>query len=257
MIDPDSPDFVASFARGLTVIRSFGRENPRQTLTQVAERTGMTRAAARRFLLTLCALGYARSDGKHYELAPQVMEIGYTYLQSLSVTETIHPFLLQVTDRLQESSSAAVLDGEDVVYVARSAARHRVMAISLSIGARLPAHCSSMGQALLAHLEPSRLAHFLRTAKLERYTDNTITDPALLALRLKEVREQGWALCNQELEVGLCSVAVPLHDRHGHVTLAMNVSGQATRVSIETLKRDYLPVLQSAAAAFEATQRLR
>jgi len=257
MIDQDSPDFVSSFARGLTVIRSFGSDAPRQTLTEVAERTGMTRATARRFLLTLCALGYARSDGKYYELAPQVMEIGYTYLRSLSITDAIHPFLLQVTEQLQESCSAAVLDENSVVYVARSAARHRVMALSLSIGARLPAHCSSMGLVLLAHLEPSHLAHFLRTARLERYTDNTITDPALLALRLQEVREQGWAICNQELEIGLRSVAVPVRDRHGNVTLAMNASGQATRISIEALQQDYLPVLQEAAAEFEKTQKLR
>lgn len=257
MIDQDSPDFVASFARGLSVIRSFGGDAPRQTLTEVAERTGMTRAAARRFLLTLCSLGYAHSDGKYYELTPQLLEIGYTYLQSLSIAETIHPILMQVTDQLQESCSAAVLDGENVTYVARSAARHRVMTLSLSIGARLPAHCTSMGQVLLAHLEPSRLSHFLRTAQLDRYTNNTITDPVLLEARLKDVREQGWALCNQELEIGLCSVAVPLHDRFGNVTLSMNVSGQATRVSPEMLRHDYLPVLQAAAAEFEKIQKLR
>ncbi|SBV99731.1 Pca regulon regulatory protein [uncultured Alphaproteobacteria bacterium] len=256
MIEPDSPDFVSSFARGLAVIRSFGAETPRQTLTEVAERTGMTRAAARRFLLTLAALGYAHSDGKHYALAPQILELGYSYLSSLSLTEALQPFLAGVTETLKESSSAAVLDGADVTYVARSAARHRVIAVNLAIGARLPAHATSMGQVLLAHLEPQRLQHFLRTTPLERYTDNTLTDPADLAARLDRVRAQGWALCDGELEIGLRSVAVPVRGRDGRVTLAINVSTQASRASVEALQRDYLSVLQDAAAAFEKTLHL-
>jgi IclR family transcriptional regulator, pca regulon regulatory protein len=256
MIDQDSPDFVTSFARGLAVIRSFGVETPRQTLTEVAEHTGMTRAAARRFLLTLQALGYARSDGKHYELSPQILEIGYAYLSSLSLTETIQPFLARVTETLRESSSAAVLDGADVTYVARSAARHRVMTVSLAVGARLPAHATSMGQVLLAYLDPQRLQHFLRTTHLDRYTDNTLTKPIDLSERLERVRTQGWSLCDGELEVGLRSVAVPVHDRNGAVTIAMNVSTQASRVSVEALQRDYLPVLQSAASDFEKTLKL-
>ncbi len=251
MIEPDSPDFVTSFARGLTVIRSFGFDTPRQTLTEVAERTGMTRAASRRFLLTLCALGYARTDGKYYELSPQVLEIGYSYLSSLSITETIQPFLAGITETLKESSSAAVLDGGDVTYVARSAARHRVMTVSLAVGARLPAHATSMGQVLLAHLEPQKLQHFFRTTRLERFTDNTLTTPADLTERLARVRAQGWSLCDGELEIGLRSVAVPIHDRNGAVSIAMNVSTQATRVSVEALRRDYLPVLQDAAAQLE------
>lgn len=256
MIDQDSPDFVTSFARGLAVIRSFGVETPRQTLTEVAEQTGMTRAAARRFLLTLSALGYARSDGKYYELSPQILEIGYAYLSSLSLTETIQPFLARVTETLKESCSAAVLDGADVTYVARSAARHRVMTVSLAVGARLPAHATSMGQVLLAYLDPLRLQHFLRTTKLERYTDNTLTKPIDLTERLERIRTQGWTLCDGELEIGLRSVAVPIHDRNGAVAIAMNVSTQASRVSVEALQRDYLPVLQSAAADFEKTLKL-
>lgn len=253
MIEPDSPDFVTSFARGLAVIRSFGTETPRQTLTEVAERTGMTRAAARRFLLTLAALGYARSDGKYFTLSPQILELGYSYLSALSLPEALQPHLAGVTEILKESSSAAVLDGADVTYVARSAARHRVVAISLAIGARLPAHATSMGQVLLAHLEPQRLQHFLNTTHLERYTDNTLTSPVDLAARLDRVRAQGWGLCDGELEIGLRSVAVPIRDRNGRVSLSINVSTHASRVSVEALQRDYLPVLQNAAAAFERT----
>jgi len=256
MIEKDSPDFVSSFARGLAVIRTFGHETPRQTLTEVAERAGMARAASRRFLLTLCAMGYARTDGKYFELTPQILEIGYSYLSSLSLTDTLLPFLRRVTETLQESSSAAVLDGEYVVYVARSAARHRVMAFTLSVGAKLPAHCTSMGQALLAYLPPEELSRFLAEAKLEGYTPGTITSPDELRARLAEVRERGWAQCNEELEIGLRSVAVPIHDRYGAVNLAMNVSVQAMRVPADVLIRDYLPVLQESAAAFERTQRL-
>ena len=257
MIDQDAPEFVASFARGLSVIRSFDHDTPRQTLTETAERTGMARAAARRFLLTLCALGYARTDGKYFELTPKVLDLGYSYLSSLGLSEMLMPYLRRVTDAVQESSSAAVLDGEDVVYVARSAARHRVMAISLAVGARLPAHCSSMGQVLLAHLEPAHLARFLKTAKLQRYTETTLTTPEALEARLREVRGQGWSMCDQELEIGLRSVAVAVRDPKGAVNLAMNVSVQATRVSTEILLRDYLPVLRDAAAAFEDVRSLR
>ena len=257
MIDQDAPEFVASFARGLSVIRSFDHDTPRQTLTETAERTGMARAAARRFLLTLCALGYARTDGKYFELTPKVLDLGYAYLSSLGLSEMLMPYLRRVTDAVQESSSAAVLDGEDVVYVARSAARHRVMAISLAVGARLPAHCSSMGQVLLAYLEPAQLSRFLKIAKLQRYTDTTLTTPEALEARLREVRARGWSMCDQELEIGLRSVAVAVHDPKGAVNLAINVSVQATRVSTEILLRDYLPVLQDAAKAFEDVRSLR
>ena len=257
MIDQDAPEFISSFARGLAVIRTFGSDSARQTLTEVAEQVGITRATARRFLLTLCALGYARTDGKYFELTPQVLEIGYSYLSSLSISETIQPYLRQVTERLRESSSAAVLDGDHVVYVARSAARHRVMAIGLAVGARLPAHCTSMGLVLLAHLDSVRLSQYLETARLERHTDTTTTTPAVLLERLKAVRECGYALCNEELEVGLRSIAVPLHDNEGKVSIAMNVSAQAVRVSTDVLVKDYLPVLKEAAGAFEITQKFR
>jgi len=257
MIDQEAPEFVASFARGLSVIRSFDHDTPRQTLSEVAERTGMARAAARRFLLTLCALGYARTDGKLFELTPKVLDLGYSYLSSLGLSDMLLPYLRRVTDTLQESSSAAVLDGEDIVYVARSAARHRVMAISLAVGARLPAHCSSMGQVLLANLEPAELGRFLKTAKLQRYTDATLTTPEALERRLQDVRTRGWSMCDQELELGLRSVAVAVRDPKGAVALAMNVSVQATRVSTDVLLRDYLPVLQDAATAFEDLRRLQ
>ncbi|MAM74693.1 IclR family transcriptional regulator C-terminal domain-containing protein [uncultured Tistrella sp.] len=257
MIDPDSPDFVASFARGLSVVRAFGAEAPRQTLSEVAERTGLTRAAARRFLLTLEALGYARSDGKYFELTPMVLELGFSYLSSLDMTEAIQPWLRRVSDTLGESCSAAVLDGIDIIYVARAAARHRILAISLNVGARLPAWCTSMGQVLLANLPPARRNMLLRDISFEPRTPHSLGDMKSLGDRLALVRDQGYAIADQELELGLRSIAVPLHDRTGVVVAAMNVSAQAARVSVEMLEREYLPVLLDAARQFEATERVR
>lgn len=257
MIDEDAPEFVASFARGLTVIRAFGADSPRQTLTEVAERTGMARAAARRFLLTLVSLGYARSDGKRFELTPKVLDLGYAYMSSLSLPEMLQPYLRRVAEAVGESSSAAALEGEEVIYIARSSARQRVMSINLPVGARLPAHCTSMGHVLLAHLDPGRLQKALLGLRFERYTGATLTTSEALRQRLLEVRERGWALCDQELEIGLRSVAVPVRDAAGQVTLAMNVSVQAARVSAEALVQDFLPVLREAAAEFESVRGRR
>lgn len=257
MIDEDAPEFVASFARGLAVICAFGADAPRQTLTEVAERTGMTRAAARRFLLTLVALGYARTDGKRFELTPKVLDIGYAYMSSLGLAETLQPYLRRVAEAAGESSSAAALDGEDVIFIARCTARHRVMTINLPVGARLPAHCTSMGQVLLAYLDPERRTHAVRGLRLDRHTEATLTSAEALMARLDDVRARGWALCDEEMEIGLRSVAVPVRDAHGLVTLAINLSVQSARVSAEILVRDYLPILRAAAVEFESIRGRR
>jgi IclR family pca regulon transcriptional regulator len=251
MIDADSPDFVTSFARGLAVIRAFGPGARRLTLTEVAERTDMTRAAARRFLLTLVALGYARSDGKYFELTPSVMEIGYAYLSSIDLWEALQPDLADVTEKLHESCSASVLDGTEIVYVARSASRHRVISIGLSVGSRLPAHATAMGQVLLAALGEDGLDAYLAEAVLARFTEKTVSDAAALRARLETVAHQGYAIADQELEYGLRSLAVPLRGRDGAALAAMNVSVHAGRVGAETLAASYLPVLRAAAAHCE------
>jgi IclR family pca regulon transcriptional regulator len=247
MIDAESPDFVASFARGLAVIRAFGPGARRLTLTEVASRAEITRAAARRFLLTLAALDYARSDGKYFELTPRIMEIGYAYLSSIELWDSLQPDLERVTETVQESCSASVLDGAEIVYVARSASRHRVMSIGLGIGTRLPAHATAMGQVLLAGLGPEDLAAYLARGPLARFTGNTLTDPADLKARLAEVTRQGYAIVDQELEYGLRALAVPLRGRDGQAIAAMNVSVHAERVGAEALVASYLPVLRSAA----------
>src|SRR6185295_4620622 len=166
----------------------------------------------RRFLLTLCALGYARGDGRHFELTPRLLEIGYAYLASLEFWELLQPALDEVTLRLNESSSAAVLDGEEVVYVARSASRQRIIGVALSVGTRLPAHATSMGQVLLASLLPAELDRYFRAARPARFTAKTRVSRREIEARLEEVRRQGYALSDQELEEGLRSLAVPLHD---------------------------------------------
>src|SRR5262245_11199151 len=198
-----NPEFVASFARGLDVIRCFGPDHRRQTLTEVAERTGLTRATARRFLLTLAELGLARSDGKYFELTPAVLDLGHAYLSSLNVWDALQPALDAVPRDLDESSSAAVRSGTEIRDIARAASRHRILSINLRIGTRLPAHATSMGQVLIAQSEPAATSAYFRQAKLRSFTPHTLAGREALTARLAQVRQQGYAVCDQELEEGL------------------------------------------------------
>jgi IclR family pca regulon transcriptional regulator len=211
----------------------------------------MPRAASRRFLLTLCALGYARTDGKHFELTANVLELGYTYLASLHVWDAIGPYLAEVTETINESCSVAVLEGDQIVYVARSASRERILSIRLGVGARLPAHATSMGHALLADLEPPVLEQYLHAARLQALTKKTLTDRSALTARLRKVRVQGYALADQELEEGLRSLAVPIRDRAARAVAAMNVGVNAARVPASVVLEQYLPVLRKAALRCE------
>ncbi len=242
-----NPEFVASFARGLDVIRSFGPDHRRQTLTEIAEKTGLTRATARRFLLTLAELGLARSDGKYFELTPAVLDLGHAYLSSLNVWDALQPSLDAVSRDLDESSSAAVLQGTEVIYIARAASRHRILSIGLRVGTRLPAHATSMGQVLIAFGEPATRAVYFRQANLRRFTAHTLTTRQDLEARIEAVHAQGYAICDQELEEGLRSMAVPVGNRRGTTLAAINVSSQAARTSVEDMLRVFLPRLQVAA----------
>ena len=196
-----SSDFVRSLARGLDVIKAFGPENPQMTLSEVARATGLTRAAARRFLLTLAALGYVRSDGRDFSLRPKVLELGYAYLAGLSLNEVAAPHLEDLVAQTRESSSVAVLDGEEIVYVVRVPTK-RIMAASISVGTRFPAHATSMGRVLLAHLPDDQLEAYLKNARLERITKRTVTDPERLSELLRTVRAQGYAMTDQEARGG-------------------------------------------------------
>jgi IclR family pca regulon transcriptional regulator len=166
-------EFVQGLERGLAVIRSFSAEAPSLTIAQVAERTELTRAAARRYLMTLEALGYVLQDGDRFSLTPRLLDLGFTYLSTLDVTSVAQPFMEQVTDALHESCSVSVLDNHDIVYIARRAAK-RIMSINLAVGSRLPAHATSMGKVLLAHLPPDELAHYFASVEREPLTANTI-----------------------------------------------------------------------------------
>jgi IclR family transcriptional regulator, pca regulon regulatory protein len=238
-------DFVQSLERGLAVIRSFDADHPELTLSEVASRTGLTRATSRRLLLTLAELGYVSTNGRRFSLTPRVLDVGYAYLSSLNVQQIAQPYLEALSERVHESVSVTVLDGADIVYVARVPTK-RIMTISLGLGSRLPAYCTSMGRVLLAELATDDLGDAL-PARLERHTEHTITSPADLAVALKQVRAQGWALVDQELEIGLRSVAAPLRDGSSRALAAMNISTQVTRTPVEQIHDQLVPDLVATA----------
>jgi IclR family pca regulon transcriptional regulator len=240
-------EFVASLARGLSVIQAFSRKQPRATLTEVARSTNLSRATARRVLHTLVSLGYARCDGRTFELTPKVLDIGYAYLSSLDIASIAEPAMEALVEQTSESCSAAVLDGAEIVYVAR-VPTHRIMTISLGLGSRLPAHATSMGRVLLAELEPDHVRQALGPGPYAACTSRTITDPDALAEELTRIRRQGWAVVDQELEDGIRSVAVPLRNGNGQAVAALNVSSHAGRVSLDTIRRRFLPALTATAA---------
>lgn len=235
VLKPGDRDYVGALAAGLEVLQAFDAEHPRMTLSEVAARTGMDRAKARRFLLTLHALGFVKRSGRQFELTPRVLQLGYAYQASNQYRAVIQQYLEDITAELGESSSLAVLDGEDVVYVVRSSARHRLMAITLSVGTRLPAAYTSMGRVLLAQLPEAELEAFLARVKLEAFTAFSITDVKALNRDIAKVREQGYSIVDQELDSGLRSVAVPVFAGNGELLGAINISTNAARVDIETL----------------------
>ncbi len=233
------------------MIRAFDQAHPELTLSEVAVRTGVTRAVARRFLLTLASLGYVRSDGRFFSLTARVLELGYAYLSSLSLPEVAESHLEALVNEVNESSSISVLDGHDVVYVARVPVS-RIMTVSISVGTRFPAYATSMGRVLLAGLPEPELAEYLASVSMEPLTARTVTSVDTLRAEVAKARTQGWALVNQELEEGLRALAAPVRDRTGRVIAAVNVSAHASRASLEVMRRDLLPPLLKTAARIEA-----
>ncbi len=246
----ERPQSLQSLERGIAVIQVFSRERPALTLSEVARLTGITRATARRILLTLEEVGHVRSDGRLFSLTPRVLTLGWAYLSSLNLWETAQPVMEELAQRTNESCSAATLDLPDIVYVARVPTR-RIMTISLGVGSRLPACCTGMGRVLLADLPGDELDAFLAEAELERFTERTITDRARLREFIENVRENGWALMDQELELGLRSVAAPLRVG-GRTIAALNVAVAAPRVALDELRGAILPELLSAAERISA-----
>jgi IclR family pca regulon transcriptional regulator len=251
---PKSADFVQSLERGLLVIRAFDAEHRELGLSDVARIAGLTRAAARRFLLTLVKLGYMNFSDGRFSLSPRVLELGYAYLSSLTLPEVAQPHMEALVASVNESSSISVLDDTDIVYVARVPTR-RIMSITLSVGTRLPAYATSMGRVLLAALPDVELESRLARIDVRPLSARTIGDVAALRGVLERVRRQGWAAVDQELEAGLRSLAVPIHDASGSVIAALNVSVHATRGSMAILRRDFLPLAQQAAVAIEGDLR--
>jgi IclR family transcriptional regulator, pca regulon regulatory protein len=251
---PRERHFVQSLDRGLAVIRALGEAGRGQTLADVARATGLTRAAARRFLLTLVDLGYARADGRLFTLTPRALELGYAYLSSLGLPEVAQPHLQKLVERVGESSSVSVLDGDAIVYVARSTPQ-RIMSVAITIGARLPAHITSMGRVLLAALDTDELDAVLGQISFSQVTAHTIAGPEDLRAELARVREQGYAIVDQELEEGLRSVGAPIRAPGGEVVAALNISTDVSRRPLEDLRSALLPPLLKTAAAIGAELR--
>ncbi|HYH90847.1 MAG TPA: IclR family transcriptional regulator C-terminal domain-containing protein [Solirubrobacteraceae bacterium] len=247
--------FVQSLERGLAVIRAFDEHNPELTLSDVARSTGLTRAAARRFLLTLADLGYVRTDGRWFTLSPRILELGYAYLSSQSLTDVAEPHLERLVAEVHESSSVSVLDGEDIVYVAR-VPTSRIMTVSINVGTRFPAYATSMGRVLLSRLSDDELEDYLGRVELLPLSPRTVRSRETLRAELAKVRSQGWALVDQELEEGLRSVAAPIRDRTGKTVAAVNLSAHASRLSIEAARRGLVPPLLATAARIEADLRV-
>ncbi|MEO1248850.1 MAG: IclR family transcriptional regulator C-terminal domain-containing protein [Pseudomonadota bacterium] len=247
MISTEHRDFVASLAKGMAVVRAFGKGAEYLTLSAVAERTGLDRAAARRFLLTLEALGYVGKEDKRFYLTPQVLELGFSYLSSTDWWDVAAPHMEHVARRLNQSCSAAVLHGDEIVYAARVPA-NRIMSVALNLGARLPAYCTSMGRVLLASLSPQEAHAVLEATDRTAHTKTTLTDLDALMSELETVRRQGFCFVDQELEEGLRSIAVPLVNGQGRTLASVNVSAHAGAASEAKMASEYLPALLDAAA---------
>lgn len=249
-MENDQRDIVGSLGKGLAVMEILAAHPAGMTLTEMAGRADMTRAAARRFLLTLVDSGYAIQQERRFLLSPRLLTVARTWLQGSSLWTYAEPFLRDVANRFNESSSAAVLSGEDIVYVARIPGRH-ILSVALHVGTRLPAWCTSMGRVLLSDLPPAELRAFLGAARIVAHTPKSITDPAGLEREIGRVAEQGFAIIDEELELGLRSIAVPVRDRSAKIVAAINISTQSSRFSPEEMKALILPSLKDAARAIE------
>ncbi len=242
------PNFMASLARGLAVIRAFTQQRRHLTIAQLSQRTAIPRAAVRRCLYTLSMLGYVGTeDGRTYALRPRILVLGHAYLSSTPLVYAVQPLLDQITSLLHESSSLAVLEGDEILYIARSSTTTRLMSIDLGIGSRLPAYCTSMGRVLLAGLSAIELDLYLSRVKLVKLTTRTVSTADELKTVLNTVRRNGYAVVDQELEIGLRSIAVPVSDREGRSVAAINVGTQSSRVSVAEMESKFLPPLHAAA----------
>lgn len=245
MAEPRS-ESLQTLERGLRVLETFSRERPALTLSDVARLTGLTRASARRILLTLERLGYVRSEERRFSLAPRVLNLGWAYMSSLGIAELAQPLIRELANELEEAVSIAILDWPDVVYLARVYPQRRVYASTLSVGSRLPAHATAVGRVLLAALPDDTLSEYLG-GPLPRYNERTVCDPDELRALIEGVRRRGWAISDQEVEVGIRSVAAPIRDATGNVIASLTASTTTPRATLADLRKRLLPrVVESA-----------
>lgn len=244
-------DFVGALEKGLAVIEAFGPTAPRLTLSEVARRTGLTRAAARRYLLTLARLRYAEPDGRFFSLTPRVLRLGYAYLSTAPLPKIAQPVLETIGEKTQEVASISILDGNEIVFLARSAKR-RIVSVTNDVGTRRPAYCTSMGRVLLASRPEAELERLLKTSRPRKHTPKTKTGYRELLREIAKVRAQGYALNDEELEIGLRAIAVPVADSRGEAALAMSVSLHSARMTAAQMIQKILPVLQSGSRTLSA-----
>lgn len=243
-------DHVGSLARGLAVMEILAAHPLGLTLTETAEKAGTTRAGARRLLLTLVACGYAMQSGRRFLMSPHLISVARTWLAGSSLWTYAEPFMREVSATLNESCSATILSGEHVVYVARIPGRH-ILSVALNVGTRLPAYCTAMGRVLLSGLAPAEREAILKNATIRANTAKTITDRDLLAEKVAAATSDGFAVIDEELELGLRSIAVPIRDRNGSIVAAINVSTQTTRFSLKEMEQEILPHLLKAARSIQ------
>ncbi len=247
-------DFIGSLAKGLAVLEAFDMERPRLSVAEVAVATGLDRAAARRCLLTLTELGYANYDGKFFSLTPRVLGLGSSALAAMPLTQVVQPWLDQLSDRIDESVSVTILDGAEIIYIARAAQR-RVMSVWIMPGSRLPAHSSSMGRILLGSLPDEEALELIQASDLSPRTIHSLTEPAEIMSAIKTARGQGYCLVDQEIEIGLRALAVPLFNSAGQVRAALSTGVSAARVSPSDLRLRCLPELLSVQTALRKVIR--
>jgi len=241
------PNFMTSLARGLLVLQAFSQQKQDLSISQLSKKTGLSRASVRRCLHTLSKLGFAGSDdGRNFHIRPRVLTLGHSYLSSMPLASTAKPVLEHLSQILHESCSIASLDGLDVVYIARANVT-RIMSIDLGVGSRLPAFCTSMGRVLLANLPAMELEGLLSRIEFVRYTERTLTTVEKLRQVLSIVMRDGYAIVDQEMEIGLRSMAVPVRNQLGRVIAAINVGVHAQRVSVQDMQTRFLPYLRATA----------
>ena len=242
----DDKEFMATLAKGLAVLGCFGKQHPTMTLSQAAAAANLSRATARRILRTLAELGYVKQQGRDFALSPNILKLGFAYLATQSWIDHAQPLLKELSERLHESTSAAILEGSEIVYVVRVQTR-RIMSASITVGSRLPAFHTALGRVLIGYLDEAEIWRRLKSLRIEAYTPSTITDLQALFDRVRDDREQGFAIVDEELERGLRALAVPVLDRSGQAIGAINLSTHSARTTRNEMRDHFLPALKAVA----------